>query len=347
MGLFSYGEGEDSIRHHVYDVVIIGGGLAGLSAAIYLGRSQRNTLLIHSGHSMAKWEHDVQNYLGFPDGIDGGDLLARSFAQVSRFGVAILDDEVHELKRDQKGMFGVGAARRYAARRVLLATGLTHLPPDIPGTKDCLGKSLFFCKDCDAYRVQGRSIVIIGRNNEAAEYALSMLLFSSKVLICTNGKTSEWDRINGEWLDEYSVPVTRQSIRSISHEHGQLSAVILDNGESLPAQAVFTTRGDVYHHDLAAQAGARLDDEGQIIVDHDMKTSVSGLYAAGCVTPANCQMIIAAGQGATAGQAINRDLFKEDLRRHALPRAEQAELVERARCTMNNTAESTFGKFSV
>ena len=69
MGLFSYGEGEDSIRHHVYDVVIIGGGLAGLSAAIYLGRSQRDTLLIHSGHSMAKWEQDVQNYLGFPEWI--------------------------------------------------------------------------------------------------------------------------------------------------------------------------------------------------------------------------------------------------------------------------------------
>jgi thioredoxin reductase (NADPH) len=104
--------------------------------------------------------------------------------------------------------------------------------------------------------------------------------------------------------------------------------MIFDDGESLPAQAAFTTRGDVYHHDLATQIGARLDDEGQIIVDPDMKTSVPGLYAAGCVTPANCQMIIAAGQGATAGQAINRDLFKEDLRQHALTHTEKADPVE-------------------
>lgn len=316
------------IRHRIYDAVIIGGGLAGLSAAIYLGRSRRDTLLIHSGRSMAKWERDVQNYLGFPDGIDGEDLLARGFEHVSRFDVTVMEDDVHELTRDDKGMFGVGAARRYVARRVLLATGLTHLPPDIPGTRDCLGKSLFFCKDCDAYRARGRNIVVIGRNNEAAEYALGMLSFSREVSICTNGKLPGWDSFHAGWLDEYAVPVIQRPIRSVAHERGQISALLLDDGESLPAQAVFATRGDVYHHDLAKQAGAQLDAEGQILVDQDMRTSVPGLYAAGCVTPANCQMIIAAGQGATAGQAINRDLFQEDLRRQVLPHAAHAERVE-------------------
>ena len=319
----------NSIRHHVYDAAIVGGGLAGLSAALYLGRSRRDTLLIHSGHSMAKWEQDVQNYLGFPDGISGNDLLTRGFAQVRRFGVEVADDEIHALERDHEGMFQLtGIAQRYVARRVLLSTGLTHVPPDIPGVKDCLGKSLFFCKDCDAYRVRNRSIVIVGRNNEAAEYALSMLLFTSRILICTNGKTPRWDTAHAGWLAEYSIPVTHRSIRSISHDDGQISAVVFDDSESLPTHAVFTTRGDVFHHDLAEQAGAQLDEEGQITVDHRMRTSVPGLYAAGCVTPANCQMIIAAGQGATAGQAINRDLFKEDLRRHALPRVEKAKPVE-------------------
>lgn len=283
---------------------------------------------------MAKWEEDVQNYLGFPEGISGNDLLARGFAQVRRFEVEVADDEIHALKQDHEGMFRLtGVAQRYVARRVLLSTGLTHVPPDIPGVKDCLGKSLFFCKDCDAYRVQARSIVIVGRNNEAAEYALSMLLFSSKVLLCTNGRPPLWDTAHAGWLAEYFVPVTHQSIQSISHDCGNISAVTFDNGESLSAEAVFTTRGDVFHHELAEQVGAQLDEEGQIVVDYSMKTSVPGLYAAGCVTPANCQMIIAAGQGATAGQAINRDLFKEDLQRHALPRAEKANSPRRARCT--------------
>ncbi|OQW37244.1 MAG: hypothetical protein A4E19_13845 [Nitrospira sp. SG-bin1] len=315
------GGGDESTRDHVYDAIVVGGGLAGLSAAIYLGRSRRDTLLIHSGHSMAKWEQDVQNYLGFPDGISGNDLLARGLAQAQRFEVEVADDEIHDLKRNHGGMLELtGVARCYIAKRVLLATGLTHVPPEIPGVKDCLGKSLFFCKDCDAYRVQGRSTVIIGRNNEAADYALSMLSFSSKVAICTNGKPPCWDEAHAEWLAEYGVPVMQQSIRSISHDRGHVSAVTLDDGRSLSAQAVFATRGDVYHHDLAEQVGARLDEEGQIIVDRDMRTSVPGLYAAGCVTPANCQMIIAAGQGAAAGQAINRDLFEDSLRRHVLPR---------------------------
>jgi thioredoxin reductase (NADPH) len=327
MGLPGNRRAGDSIGHRgVYDAVIVGGGLAGLSAAIYLGRSRRDTLLIHSGHSMAKWEQDVQNYLGFPEGISGNDLLARGFSQVRRFDVEVAHDDIQDLKRDHEGMFRLtGVTQRYVARRVLLSTGLTHVPPDIPGVKDCLGKSLFFCKDCDAYRVQARSIVIIGWNNEAAEYALSMLLFSSKVLICTNGKAPLWDTAHAGWLAEYVIPVTQQSIRSISHDCGQISALTFDDGESLSAQAVFTTRGDVFHHELAEQAGAHLDEEGQIVVDHSMRTSVPGLYAAGCVTPANCQMIIAAGQGATAGQAINLDLFKEDLGRHTLPRGETVE----------------------
>lgn len=331
MGLSAGGPRGDSTRHHVYDVIIVGGGLAGLSAAIYLGRSRRDTLLIHSGHSMAKWERDVQNYLGFPEGISGNDLLARGFAQVRHFGVEVADDEIHALKRNHEDIFELtGATERYVGRRALLSTGLTHVPPDISGVKECLGKSLFFCKDCDAYRVQGKSIVIIGRNNEAAKYALGMLVFSERVLICTNGKPLRWDETYAEWLREYSVPIREQRIGSVSHDHGQLSALILEGGERLPAQAVFTTRGDVYHHELAEQAGARLDVDGQILVDHDMKTTVPGLYAAGCVTSANCQMIIAAGQGATAGQAINRDLFEESLRRYALTRHVRAEPVEGA-----------------
>jgi thioredoxin reductase (NADPH) len=168
--------------------------------------------------------------------------------------------------------------------------------------------------------VQGRHLVIIGWNNEAADYALAMLLFSSKIMICTNGRTPQWDPVRTGWLDEYKVPVHHDRIHALVHDDGQLRALTFEQGESLNVDGAFTTRGDVYHHDLAAGVGAKLDEEGQVIVDHCMRTTVPGLYAAGCVTPANCQMIIAAGQGAVAGQAINRDLFEDSLERHALPR---------------------------
>jgi thioredoxin reductase (NADPH) len=319
------GDNEDTapvVRCH--EVIIIGAGLAGLSAAIYLGRSRRDTLLIHTNRSMAKWEVDVQNYLGFPEGIDGTDLLARGILQVVRFDVSIIEDDIYSLSHDGDRFCLKGVGTVYRARRVLVATGLTHIPPEIPGVRECLGRSLFFCKDCDAYRMQGKKIVIMGGNNEAVDYALTMLGFTSSVTICTNGGEPQWDTAHISWLEEYAVPIRRERIRSVRHDDGQLTAFIFEQGDFLHVDGAFTTRGDIYHHDLAEKAGAKVDKEGQIVVDQCLQTTIPGLYAAGCVTPANCQMIIAAGQGAIAGQAINRDLFEDNLKRHALPRYERS-----------------------
>lgn len=302
----------------MWDAIIVGGGPAGLSAAVYLGRARRRTLLLHSGHSMAKWELEVQNYLGFPQGIAGTDLLERGLAQVVRYGVDVIEDTVASVMVAEPFRL-TGRETRYEGKRILLATGLTHLPPDIPGVKDCLGHSLFFCKDCDAYRVQGRRIAIIGRNNEAAEYALGMLAFSASVTICTNGEPFTWDTRHAGWLQEYGVSVWSPRIGTVDHEGGSIRSFTLESGQQLMVDAAFTTRGDLPHNGLAAQAGAALNEEGQVMVDHCMQTTVPGLYAAGCLTPANCQMIIAAGQGAIAGQAINRSLFEESVSRHALP----------------------------
>jgi thioredoxin reductase (NADPH) len=308
-----------------WDVVVVGGGMAGLSAAVYLGRSRRRTLIIDSGHSMAKWEPLVENYLAFPEGISGSALLERSRTHAARFGTERAEDEIRDIQRDaQVGGQGpfrlVGRQSVYYGTRVLLATGLTHLLPDIPGAKDCLGHSLFFCKDCDAFRVQGRPVGVVGSREDAARYALAMLAFSPSVAIATNGENAAWSPYWDERLQEYGVPVWREQVTEIVHHQGHVRGLRWQSGRSCELEALFVTRGDVFHTRLAERLGAQEDKDGQLIVDADMKTTVPGLYAAGCVTPANCQMIIAAGQGATAGQAINRDLFEEHLARHALPR---------------------------
>jgi thioredoxin reductase (NADPH) len=304
-----------------WDAVIVGGGLAGLSAAVYLGRSHRRALLIDAGESMARWEPIVENYLGFPDGLSGLALLDRGKAQVRKFGVPMAHDRITDLTREGDG-FVLTGTRAYTSARVLLATGLTHLLPEIPGADACLGRTVLFCKDCDAYRVRGKRIAVYGRRNEAARYALAMLAFSPSVTVVTDGRPPTWDASWQEALKEYAVPVRRERVKEFVQHHGRLEAVMFDDGTTCEAEAMFTTRGDVYHTSLAEGLGAAEDDEGQLIVDGDMRTSVTGLYAAGCVTQANCQMIIAAGQGATAAQAIDRDLFDESLRRHALPRME-------------------------
>jgi thioredoxin reductase (NADPH) len=187
---------------------------------------------------------------------------------------------------------------------------------------------MFFCKDCDGCRVRGKRIAIIGANNEAVEYALGMLSYSACVIVATNGNRPRWDRRHARWLEEYEIPVARKRIRDVQHRRRKIRALEFAGKARAKIDYLFTTRGDVFYNRLAKKLGAKLDRDGEIKVDHCMRTSVPRLYAAGCVTPANCQMIIAAGQGAAAAQAINRDLFEESLATHSLRRFREAQLEE-------------------
>ncbi|HMJ05374.1 MAG TPA: NAD(P)/FAD-dependent oxidoreductase [Chthoniobacterales bacterium] len=312
----------------VREVIVVGGGIAGLSAAIYLGRAQRDTLVIDSGHSMAKWEPVVENYLGFADGVAGEDLLREGRKQAERHEVDFAADEIEAIKREDSIFVLRGQERTYQAQRLLLATGIFHLPPEIPGVNECLGHSMFFCKDCDGFRVREKRIAICGANDEAVEYALGMLLYSACVVIATNGERPHWSGAHASWLEEYEIPVYEGRIDDVEHRERKILSLRFARGEEVKIDYIFTTRGDVFHTELAEQLGVKLDEEGQIEVDRCLRTNVPGLYAAGCVTPANCQMIIAAGQGAAAAQAINRDLFEQSLESHSLRRFREVQLQE-------------------
>ena len=295
-------KGAGPITSERWDAVIVGGGVAGLSAAVYLGRSNRRALLVDAAESMARWEPLVENYLGFPEGLSGQRLLDLGRAQVHKFGVRTVHDTILRIRREGDAFVLEGAGIYYSTR-VLLATGLTHLLPDIQGADVCMGRSLFFCKDCDAFRVRGKRIAIYGRRNEAARYALAMLAFSTSITIVTDGRLPIWDQKWQEALQECGVPIHERSVKALWHREGRLQAVMFDDGTTCQVDAMFTTRGDVYHTALAEDLGAAEDEEGQLIVDGDMRTTVPGLYAAGCVTPANCQMIIAAGLGSHGGSS--------------------------------------------
>ncbi len=310
------------------EVIVLGGGIAGLSAAIYLGRAQRDTVVVDSGHSMAKWEPRVENYLGFPEGVDGNDLLKFGREQAKRHGVEFVSDEIQGARGEGEGFRLTGKNGHYDCRSLLLATGIYHIPPEIPGVRECLGHSMFFCKDCDGFRVRGQAIAIVGANNETVEYALGMLHYSPCVMVATNGERITWDDEHGRWLKEYELPVYFTRITDCLRDGCQVTGLTFADGTEVKIDNIFTTRGDIFHTEIAEELGARIDRDGQIEIDHCMRTSVPRLYAAGCVTPANCQMIIAAGQGAAAAQAINRDLFEESLATHGLRRFREEQLKE-------------------
>jgi thioredoxin reductase (NADPH) len=294
-------------------VIIIGAGPAGLSAAVYLTRAKRELLVIHSGKSMARWEPKVENYLGFPAGISGTKLLERARRQARRFGAEFLNDVIVTAHFQGKRFALKGQRRFYSCEKLLLATGVFHVPPDFQGFSSCIGHSIFFCKDCDGFRVQGKRVAVYGWNNETVRYAVAMLTYACDVCVLTDGRTPTWDEKHRRALATYKIPVFTSKVAGVERKGTRLRAIELRDGKERVIDALFTTRGDIIWNDLGKQLGARLDEVGQIVTDLDMRTSVEGLYAAGCVTPANCQMIIAAGQGATAAQAINRDLFDEAL----------------------------------
>lgn len=133
---------------------------------------------------------------------------------------------------------------------------------------------------------------------------------------------------NTAWLAEYEIPVETERIIDVKHRRGKILALVFAQDRQVKIDYIFTTRGDIFHTFLAEKLDAKLDRAGQIEVDLCMRTSVPKLYAAGCVTPANCQIVIAAGQGAAAAQEINRDLFEESLRTHKLRRFRDEQLEE-------------------
>lgn len=262
---------------------------------------------------MAQWEPEVGNYLGFPNGISGGRLLRRARQQALQYPVQLVRDQVAHAQATEEHFEVTGNTGIHRARYLLLATGAYHLPPALPGIKRCLGHSLFFCKDCDGWRVSGKTTGIYGWTSEAADYALGIKLYSPEVFLVTDGRRPGWSSRQAGWLRQYAVRIYREPIQAALHSRGQLHALRLSGGEEIPLEALFCTRGDLYLNHLAKELGAELTREGSVRVDGDLRTSVKRLYAAGCLTPANCQMIIAAGQGAAAAQAINRDLFEHQL----------------------------------
>jgi len=245
-----------------WDVIIVGGGCSGLSAAIYLGRAMRSVLLIDSGQSLALWEPDVQNYFGFPEGISGEQLIKRGKAHAEKYGTELICDEITEASRRENEFLLEGKSGSYRSKRVLLATGVLHIPPDIPHVDECLGHSMFFCKDCDGYRNQEKKIVIVGQNDEAVEYALGMLCYAACVLIATNGKPPVWDDEHSQWVSEYDIPIYESRIVEVDHRNGLLKTLTLEDGRCVVVDALFTTRGDIVHNKLGKALGAELDRDG-------------------------------------------------------------------------------------
>jgi len=174
----------------IYDTIIIGGGPAGLSAAIYLGRFLRSVLVIDDGDGRSTYQQINENYLGFPDGIAATELRKLGKKQAEKFGAEFVSEEVHDIE-GSFGSFIVKGEKEYHAKTIILATGVTDKFPLFENSKEYIGKSIFWCITCDGFQAKDKKVVVIGNDDEAASNSLELLNYTKHLTLLTNNDKGE------------------------------------------------------------------------------------------------------------------------------------------------------------
>lgn len=297
----------------LYDSVIIGGGPAGLSAAIYLGRFKRKVLVVSRAHG-GRWDtHEInENYLGFPDGIATVELIERGRQQAEKFGAEFVEDSVVDIGKDFEFIVK-GEKEEYKAKTVILATGVTDNFPQFKEFEKCLGKSLFWCITCDGFKTCDRKITIVGHSDEALVTAMQFLNFTPDIVFITNSKEHRMNPELIQKLAKYNIKFYDALIEEVESEEGLMKNIKLSNGEEVETEFMFSMQGAIPNTELAQKLGVKLDQKGYIISDNEQRTNVEGVYAAGDVTRSFAhQIVTAAHEGSMAGQAVNYDLYNSD-----------------------------------
>ncbi|MFL6829900.1 MAG: NAD(P)/FAD-dependent oxidoreductase [Sphingomicrobium sp.] len=294
----------------ILDCLIVGGGPAGLTAAIYLARFHLDILVVDAGKSRASWIPCTRNVSGFPDGIAGTELLQRMQAQACKYGAKVETEFVTRLERDEQGLFTAtwGSGCR-TARSVLLATGVSNRRPPMDEElhDDALARGLIrYCPICDGYEVTDKKVGVIGSDSHGVAEALFIRSFTADVTLIAPDKAlrlkqEDQDRLKQARIDCVDGPT--QAV-AISREF-----IVVDTAEGhYTFDTIYPALGSDTHVQLAEMAGADLSNDNCIKVDRHQRTSVPGLYAAGDVVIGLDQISHAMGEGGVAATTIRNDL---------------------------------------
>ena len=301
-----------------FDIAVIGGGPAGLTAAIWLARYLHSVVLIDSGDPR-NWEtRGVNGFLGLPH-IRPAELRALGREECRCYGVELVDAVVVAARKLDDDDFNVqlegGSSIR--ARRVLLAIGIRDVWPDIPGFEHTFGRNAHVCPDCDGFEARGKKVVVIGNGRRALGMALNLTTWTRDIIICTNGKPAEMDLPEYcEKLDALNIPVLTEPILRVVSDGHAIHSLELRDGMELDADKIFLAIGQFPADDagtkLSLLLGCDRDEEGHVIIDEHYHTSVYNVFAAGDIVPGPQLAIAAAADGAIAALSIHKSLVPAD-----------------------------------
>jgi thioredoxin reductase len=294
-------------------VIIIGGGPAGLSAALMLGRCRRRVLLCDAGKPRNAASHGLHGFLT-RDGILPLELLRIAREQLRPYAcVEVRDVEIVDARRVDGGFeVALGDGSRHSARRLLLATGVVDQTPQIEGLQALYGRSVFHCPYCDGWEVRDQPLAVYGKGEAGLGLALGLTQWSRDLVLCTDGP-SALDEKDRKRLDRLNIGVREERVVRLEGADGILERIVFANGDVISRRALFFNTGQYQRSALGEKLGCAFTDEGCIWVDKHEATNVPGVYVAGDASHDAQFAVVAAAEGVQAAETINSALLKEDL----------------------------------
>ena len=307
---------DETTNDTVYDAIVIGGGPAGLAAALWLARYRRTVRLFDAQDPRNKETWAVHGYFGVDD--PPPLELRRIGREHATAAGADLEAAVVKTVGGEKDDFRVTLAddRVFRSRRLLFATGLKDIVPEVPGFNDFYGTSIWHCPDCDGPTIQGRKVGILGWGTSIAKYALYFLTWTDDLTVLTHSHPKDMSEEALATLKEWGIGVNQKAITALEGADGKLERVAFHDGTSEDFEALFFHVACGPGSTLPQDIGCEVDDEGIIQVDKEFATSVPGVYAAGDITPGTRLVIRAAYEGTRAAMGIHKSLIPDEERIH-------------------------------
>jgi thioredoxin reductase len=294
-----------------YDVVVIGGGAAGLSAALVLSRARRNVLVVDSGTPRNAPAAHMHGFLS-RDGLPPGELLAIGRNEVKGYGGEIVNDAVTEVQSGDSGFqVLLSDGQRVSARRLLVATGLRDELPAIAGLSDRWARDVLHCPYCHGYEVRDQQLGILGGAPDTVRYAQIVRQWADDVVFFAPvGVLTETQRSQ---LAARAIGIVEGAVQRVLIDDDHLCGVEMADGRTIGRDALFVPPRFVPNNDLLLDLGCDIDEDGWVATAASGQTSVPGVWVAGNVANPRAQVITAAGEGSAGAIALNADLVDEDV----------------------------------
>ncbi len=289
------------------DVIIVGGSIAGLSAALTLGRALRSVMVIDGCAPCNRHSPYSHNFIT-RDGEPPAEIIRAARAQVRQYpSVSFFDDEVVDAKKENDIFHVVTRTGKvFHGKRLLLCTGLTDVFPDIDGFPDCWGKSILHCPYCHGYEVKDQPTAVMANGEAAFHVAMLIYNWTPKITVLTDG-VSQLRQQETETLQQLGISIIETGIESVRHTKGRLESVHFADGSNLPVGVMYASIPFRQQSPLAENLGCKMTSKGHIEIDEQRRTSIPGVYAAGDNTAEHRAISVAAASGTIAGFTINFD----------------------------------------